>query len=122
MKSFRQVISEQESKKVSKAGISESVIGKGIAAVQNRQHQTLRTQVLSKLSAIQNDCRLAIQEDDEHKRGDYLFQLIFDLAAAMKDFAEMSTRTNNIAAMAVFDQESLKKELAPVIKKLSGKP
>ena len=122
MKSFRQVISEEESKKASKAGISESVIGKGIAAVQNRQHQTLRTQVLSKLSAIQNDCRLAIQEDDEHKRGDYLFHLIFDLAAAMKDFAEMSTRTNNIAAMAVFDQESLKKELAPIIKKLSGKP
>jgi hypothetical protein len=33
----------------------------------------------------------------------------------------MSTRTNNIAAMAVFDQESLKKELAPLIKKLTGK-
>ena len=119
MKSFRQVINEQEEKK---ASLNESVVGKGVALVQNRQHLALRTQVLSKLSAIQNDCRLAIQEDDEHKRGDYLFHLIFDLAAAMKDFAEMSTRTNNIAAMAVFDQESLKKELAPVIKKLSGKP
>lgn len=117
MKSFRQVIKEQESK----SAIDESVIGKGFSAVQQRQHQALRSQVLSKLSAIQNDCRLALQEDDDHKRSDYLFHLIFDLAAVMKDFAEMSTRTTNIATMAVFDQESLYKELAPVIKKLTGK-
>ena len=122
MKSFRQIITEQELKRTSKEGLNESLVGKGYAAVQNRKHQTLRSQVLSKLSAIQNNCRLAAQEDDDHKRGNHLFHLIFDLAAAMKDFAEMSTRTNNIAAMAVFDQESLKKELAPLLKKLSGKP
>lgn len=121
MKSFRQVIKEQASKSRSKTAINESLIGKGFAAVQQRQHQALRSQVLSKLSVIQNDCRLALQEDDDRKRSDYLFHLIFDLASAMKDFAEMSTRTTNIATMAVFDQENLKKELAPVIKKLTGK-
>ena len=119
MKSFRQVIKEQEAKK---SNLNESVIGKGIAAVQNRLHHTSRTQALSKLSAIQKDCRLALKEDDDHKRSDYLFHALFDLAAVIKDFVEMSTRTNNIAAMAVFDQERLKKELAPVIKKLTGKP
>ena len=118
MKSFRQIINEQEEKK---ASLNESVVGKGVALVQNRQHLALRTQALSKLSAIQNDCRLALQADDDRKRSDYLFHALFDLAAVMKDFVEMSTRTNNIAAMAVFDQESLKKELAPLIKKLTGK-
>ena len=121
MKSFRQVIFEERSKSSSNTAINESVMGKGYSAVQNRQHQALRTQVVNKLSAIQNDCRLAVQEDDDHKRGDRLFHLIFDLASAMKDFAEMSARTNNIAAMGVFDQESLKKELAPVIKALTPK-
>ncbi len=121
MKSFRQVIHDQAAAKSSNKTIKESIAGKGYAAAQNRQHQTLRTQVVSKLSAIQNDCRLAIQEDDDRKRGEYLFRVIFELAAVLKDFAEMSTRTNNISAMAVFDQESLMKELAPVIKAITQK-
>jgi hypothetical protein len=121
MKSFRQIIQGQAEAKRSNKTIKESLIGKGFSAVQNRQHQTLRTQALSKLSAIQSDCRLAIQEDDERKREEHLFHLIFDLAATLKLFAEMSTCTNNISAMAVFDQESLKRELAPVIKSITQK-
>lgn len=54
-------------------------------------------------------------------RGDSLFHALIDFAAVMKNLVEI-TRTNNIAAMAVFDQVSLKKELAPVIEKLTGNP
>jgi hypothetical protein len=121
MKSFRQVVQDQTEAKSSNKTIKESLVGKGYSAVQNRLHQTLKTQALSKLSAIQSDCRLAIQEDDEHKREDHIFHLVFDLAAALKIFAEMSSCTNNISAMAVFDQESLMKELAPVIKAIAQK-
>lgn len=50
-----------------------------------------------------------------------MFQIAFEFAGALKIFAEMSTNINNISTTSVLDQESLKKELDPLIKKLSGK-
>ena len=39
----------------------------------------------------------------------------------MKDLAEMSTRTTNIATMVLFSREGLNKDLAPLIKTFTGK-
>lgn len=92
--------------------LKESLVGKGVAIIQNRQHATHKTRLLSNLSQIQNDCRQGVREDDEKKRSDLLFQIMFDFAAALKSFAEMSGNINNISTTAVLDAESIQKELA----------
>jgi len=109
MKRFREILNDDPDNYSSDDEIKESLVGKGFAISQNRQHQSYKAQVLSKLGAIQNDCHRAVQEDDERKRSDFIFKLVFDLAGALKLFAEMSSRTNNISTTSVLDQESLKK-------------
>ena len=123
MKTLRQIINDEPSSdSTSDKELKESLVGKGFAIGQNRQHQSIKNQVLGKLSKVQNDCKRAAQEDDDAKRYKLLFEIVYDLASAMKLFAEMSTKTNNIATTAVLDQENLKKELAPLISKLKGRP
>jgi hypothetical protein len=112
MKTIRQIVNaEPDYAQSSDDQLQESLVGKGLAIGQNRQHQSSKNQVISKLGSIQNECKQAVHEDDQRKRSDTLFKIIFDLAGVMKIFAEMSSRTNNIATMGVLDQESIRKEL-----------
>ena len=62
-----------------------------------------------------------MHEEDQGKKIDMLFQVAFELAGALKLSAEMSANINNISTTAVRDQESLKRELSPLIKKLADR-
>ena len=92
--------------------LRESLIGKGFAISQNRQHAANKTKLLSVLSQIQNDCRQGVREVDPNKKLDMLFQVGFEFAGALKVFAEMSMNTNNIGTTAVLDAESIKAALS----------
>ncbi len=107
--------------RISDQELSESLVGKGVAISNNRQHAANKTKLLSTLSQIQSNCRHGVHEEDLGKKIDLIFQIAFEFAGAFKIFAEMSTNINNISTTSVLDQESLKKELDPLIKRLSGK-
>ena len=106
---------------ISDQELSESLVGKGVAISNNRQHAANKTKLFSLISQIQNRCRQGVNEDDQAEKINLQFQIAFDLASALKIFAEMSTNTNNISTTADLDQENFKKELSPIIKKLSDK-
>lgn len=114
MKTFREVISADSS---DAEQISESLVGKGFAVAQNRQHGSQKNKALSKLGTIQSDCRRAANEEDDQKRNELLFKILFDLATTLKIFAEMSSKNNNVSTAGVLDQENIKKILAPIIKR-----
>lgn len=120
MKTIRQLKEERGPLiRISDNELSESLVGKGFAIGQNRQHAANKTKLLSALTKIQNDCRQAVHEDDQNKKIDLLFHVAFDFAGALKILAEMSANTNNVSTTGVLDQENLKKELDPLIKKLT---
>jgi len=95
----------------SKEPITESIIGKGFAIGQSRAHASNKTKLQSVLSRIQSNAKKGQSEDDENEKFELLFTLFFDLAAAMKIAAEMSTNSINVSTMGVLDTESVKKEL-----------
>jgi hypothetical protein len=99
--------------------LSESLVGKGFAIGQNRQHAANKTKLLSGLTQIQNDCRQGVREDDQNKKIDLIFQVAFEFAGAMKIFAEMSTSTNNISTTGVLDAENIQKTIANALQKIS---
>lgn len=98
--------------------LSESLVGKGFAIGQNRQHAANKTKLLSALSQIQNDCRQGVREDDQNKKIDLIFQVAFEFAGALKVFAEMSTSTNNISTTGVLDAENIQKAVAILLTKI----
>jgi hypothetical protein len=113
MKTIRQLIDERDPiSRITDQELKESLVGKGAAIAQNRQHAAHKAKLISNLSQIQNDSRRAMLEDDDRKRSDLLFQIIFDLATAFKSFAEMSVNINNISTISVLDTESLLAQLA----------
>jgi hypothetical protein len=91
--------------------ISESLVGKGFAIGQSRAHASNKSKLQSVLSRIQSNAKKGQSEDDENERFELLFTLFFDLAAAMKIAAELSTNTINVSTAGVLDTESIKKEL-----------
>ncbi len=107
--------------RISDQELRESLVGKGVAISNNRQHAANKNKLISALSKIQNDCRQGVHEEDQGKKIDMLFQVAFEFAGALKLSAEMSANINNISTTAVLDQESLKRELAPLIKKLADR-
>lgn len=122
MKTIRQLIDERDPiSRINDQELKESLVGKGVAIAQNRQHAANKTKLISNLNQIQNDCRRAMLEDDEKKRSELLFQVVFDFATAFKLFAEMSVNINNISTTAVLDYESVKKDVQFLISKLSKK-
>jgi hypothetical protein len=52
---------------------------------------------------------------------DLQFQILHDIAGALKLLADLSTANNNIGASAVFDAENIKKELDGLIVKLNSR-
>jgi hypothetical protein len=116
-KSFAEHISDNrpESK------IDESLVGKGFAIGQNRQHAANKTKLLSALSQIQNDCRQGVREDDQNKKIDLIFQVAFEFAGAMKIYAEMSASTNNISTTGVLDAENIQKTIEKILSAKSKK-
>lgn len=94
-----------------------SLFGKGVAFAQNRHHATAKNKYLTILNQVQSDCRQAAREDDLRKRSDAQFQILLDLAGAMKLLADMSTANNNIGATAVLDAENIQKILTLLIPK-----
>lgn len=94
-----------------------SIVGKGVAFGQMRNHASVKTRYLSSLSQIQNDCKQGMREDDARKRSDIQFQVLLDLAGTLKLLADMSTANNNIGATAVLDAENIEKRLTSLIPK-----
>lgn len=103
MKSFRQILAEDQ--------LDETFIGKSLVISQNRQHASHKNRLLSKLTAIQTECQQAFQFDDPEKRSKAFFKVMFEIASALKLFAEMSANTNSISTIGVLDTERVKKEL-----------
>jgi hypothetical protein len=97
--------------------LCESLVGKGFAIGQNRQHAANKTKLLSILTQIQNDCRQGVRENEQNKKIDLIFQVAFEFASAMKTFAEMSTSTNNISTTAVLDTENIQKAIEVTLSK-----
>jgi hypothetical protein len=98
-----------------------SIVGKGVAFGQMRNHASVKTRYISSLNQIQNDCKQGIREDDLEKQSDLQFQILHDIAGALKLLADLSTANNNIGASAVFDAENIKKELDGLIVKLNSR-
>ena len=92
--------------------ISESLLGKTYSVAQNRAHATNKTKFQTALTRIQSTAKKGLSEDDEVKRTNLLFQMFFDLAAALKIASDMSTNSINVSTAGVLDTESIKKELA----------
>lgn len=113
LRRFKEVLNSDHQLKES------SIVGKGVAFAQNRIHASAKTRYLSALNQIQNDCKQGIREDDPEKQSELQFQILLDLAGALKLLADMSTSTNNIAATAVLEQESFRNEIPTLLKKLS---
>ena len=101
MKTFREVI---DATRNNAEELSESIVGKGFALAQNRQHHSQKAKALSKLGTVQSDCRRAAKEEDNQKQNELLFKVLFDIAGALKILAEMSAKTNNVSTAAVLDQ------------------
>lgn len=121
MKSFRQMLQEESQKKSSSRQITESLLGKSFAISQNRKHQAHQNKAIGILSSIQNDCKTAVLDNDPEKVSKALFQVLYQLAAVLKEFAEMSANNNSASAIAVMDQESISKEVLPLLKQLAQK-
>ena len=99
----------------------ESLVGKGVAISNNRQHAANKTKLFSLISQIQNHCRQGGDEDDQNDKIDLLFQIAFEFAGALKIFAEMSTNNNNISTTAVLDAENIQKVLEKALTKPNKK-
>jgi hypothetical protein len=97
--------------------LSESIVGKGIAIAQNRQHAAHKARLVSNLNLIHNDCRQAMLIDDPKKQMELLFEILDRFSVALKIFAEMSANNSNIGMTAVLDAESVRKELSLLNKK-----
>lgn len=121
MKSFRQVLQEEKQSKRSSKLVSESLLGKTFAVNQNRKHQAHQSKAVNILSTIQNDCKAAFLENDPEQFNKALLQVLFRFAGALKEFAEMSASNNSTSAIAVMDQESISKEVLPLLKQLIQK-
>jgi hypothetical protein len=115
LRGFKEILASDQALKES------SIVGKGVAIGQMRNHAATKTKYLSILNQIQNDCKQGIREDDIEKRNDLQFQILFDLTGALKLLADLSTSTNNIAATAVLDAENIQKELNNLLVKLKLK-
>ena len=120
MKTIEQIRSSSNSNAIDDEELQESLVGKGVAIIQNRQHGSHKAKLLSNLNQIQNACHQGVREEDDKKRNDLIFQIMFDFANALKSFAEMSANINNISTTAVLDTESIQRELSPLIKKFSS--
>jgi hypothetical protein len=103
--------------RISDNELSESLVGKGFAIGQNRQHAANKTKLLSALTKIQNDCRQGVHEDDQ-KKIDTLFHIAFDFAGALRIFAEMSANTNNVSTTGVLDAENIQRTIETTLLKL----
>lgn len=102
----------------SKEPIIESIVGKGFAIGQSRAHASNKTKLQSVISRIQTNAKKGQSEDDENERFELLFTLFFDLAAAMKIAAEMSTNSINVSAIGVLDSNDIKNAVAAALSKL----
>jgi hypothetical protein len=107
--------------RISDQELSESLVGKGVAISNNRQHATNKTKLFSLISQIQNRCRQGVNEDDQTEKINLQFQIAFELASALKIFAEMSTNNNNISTTAVLDAENIQKVLEKALTKSNKK-
>lgn len=92
--------------------LSESIVGKGVAIAQNRQHAAHKARLVSNLNLIHNDCRQAVLIDDPKKQMDLLFEILDRYSIAFKIFAEMSANNSNIGMTAVLDTENIHKLLS----------
>ena len=95
--------------------LSESVLGKGYALIQNRQHASNRTKLLSVISRIQSLAKSGTSESDLDKRSDILFSLFIELGNALKIQAEMGRNEVNVSTAGVLDMKDLGKELQRVL-------
>lgn len=122
MKTLRQFEEERHLlATVSNQELRESMVGKGFAIGQNRQHAANKTKLLSTLSQIQNNCHQGVRENDQNKKLDMIFQVAFEFAGALKVFAEMSTNTNNVSTTGVLDSENIQKTIEMALSKISKK-
>ena len=101
--------------------ISESLVGKGVAIANNRQHAANKSKLSSQLNLIQNDCRQGVQEADPNKKIEILFQIAYEFAGALKIFAEMSSNTNNVSTTGVLDTANIQKEITSALLKFQKK-
>lgn len=119
MKTLRQIVNERDrTARITDHELQESLVGKGVAIVQNRQHAGSTTKLINTLNKVQSICRDAVLENDQSKKIDTLFQVGFELAGALKLFAEMSANINNISTTAVLDAENIQKVLDTTLNKL----
>jgi hypothetical protein len=122
MKTLSQIKEERNPlTRISDQELSESLVGKGVAIANNRQHAANKTKLFSLISQIQNHCRQGVNEDDQGEKIDLLFQIAFEFAGALKIFAEMSTNNNNISTTAVLDAENIQKIIEVALSKLPQK-
>lgn len=98
-----------------KEPLQESFLGKSYALIQNKQHSSNRTKLLSVISRIQSLAKKGISENDQEKRSEILFSLFLELASALKVQAEMSRNEVNVSTAGVLDTKDLSKELQKAI-------
>lgn len=98
--------------------LSESVLGKSFAFIENRKHASNKTKFLSVVSRIQSLAKSGISESDLDKRSNIIFSLFLELGNAMKIQAEMGRNEVNVSTAGVLDMKDFGKELQRV---LSGK-
>ncbi len=113
LRRFKEIVNSDRQLKES------SIVGKGVAFGQMRNHASVKTRYISSLNQIQNDCKQGIREDDLEKQSDIQFQILHDLAGALKLLADLSTANNNIGVSAVFDAENIQKTIDKALAKLS---
>ena len=71
--------------------IKESLIGKGVAFAQNRQHGSNKAKLNSVLSHIQSNAHRGAIIDDSKEQIKLIFDILSDLTTALKFAADMST-------------------------------
>ena len=97
--------------------LSESLVGKGVAIAQNRQHSAHKARLVSNLNLIHNECRQAMLIDDPKKKMELLFEILARFSVALKIFAEMSANNSNIGMTAVLDAENIQAALSKFMNK-----
>jgi len=101
--------------------LSESLVGKGVAIAQNRQHAAHKARLVSNLNLIHNDCHQAMLIADPKKQMDLLFEILDRFSGVLKIFAEMSANNSNIGMTAVLDAENIHRILNNSLSILSKK-
>lgn len=91
-----------------RTNLSESIVGKGYAIAQNRQHASNRSKLLSVASRLKSLAEKGRNEDDQIKQQQILFALFQELANALKVQAEMARNEINVSTAGVLDVVSSK--------------